>query len=88
MMTNDNGCKPEFTYPCPWVYKVIGRDRELLLSAVAEVLSGEIYSATPSRSSKGGAYHCLNVEMTLENEPARLGFYEKLRRHPAVKLVL
>ena len=87
-MTDENGCKPEIAYPCPWVYKVISRDRDLLLSAVAEALSGQTYSAMPSRSSKGGAYHCLNVEITVGNEPDRLGFYEKLRRHPAVIMVL
>ena len=83
-----NECKPEISYPCPWVYKVIGRDLGLLQSAVAEVLSGQTYSAVPSRSSKGGAYHCLNVEMTVENEPDRLAFYERLRRHPAVIMVM
>jgi uncharacterized protein len=85
-MTNE--CKPEISYPCPWVYKVIGRDLGLLQCVVAEVLSGQTYSAVPSRSSKGGAYHCLNVEMTVENEPDRLGFYEKLRRHPDVIMVM
>ena len=87
-MKNENKCKPEFAYPCLWVYKIIGRDIGLLRSAAAEVLSGQTYSAVPSRSSKGGAYHCLNVEMTVENEPDRLGFCEKLRRHPAVIMVL
>jgi putative lipoic acid-binding regulatory protein len=85
---NDNECKPVFSYPCPWVYKVIGRDPALLRGVVAETLSGRTYSAVPSRSSKGGAYHCLNVEMTVENEQDRLGFYEKLRRHPAVIMVM
>jgi putative lipoic acid-binding regulatory protein len=83
-----NECKPEIGYPCRWVYKVIGRDVDFLRSAVAEALSGQIYSAVPSRISKGGAYHCLNVEMTVESEPDRLGFYEKLRRHPAVIMVM
>ena len=85
---NENECKPEISYPCPWVYKVIGRDMNLLRSAAAEVLSGQTYSAVPSRSSKSGAYHCLNVEMTVGSEPDRLGFYEKLRRHPAVIMVM
>ena len=85
---NDNECKPEISYPCPWVYKVIGRDMNLLRSTVEEVLSGRTYSVVPSRSSKGGAYHCLNVEMTVENEQDRLGFYEKLRCHPAVIMVM
>ena len=85
---NENECKPEIAYPCRWVYKVIGRDLSLLHSAVEEILSGRNYSATPSRSSKGGAYHCLDVEMTVDSEPDRLGIYEKLRRHPAVIMVL
>jgi putative lipoic acid-binding regulatory protein len=85
---NEHECKPAFSYPCPWVYKVIGRDLGLLRKVVAEVLSGETYSVMPSRSSKGSAYHCLNVAMTVENEQDRLGFYEKLRRHPAVIMVM
>jgi putative lipoic acid-binding regulatory protein len=83
-----NECKPEIAYPCRWVYKVIGRDLSLLHSAVAEVLTGRSYAATPSRSSKGGAYHCLSVELTVESESVRVGFYEKLRRHPAAIMVL
>ena len=86
--TDENGCKPELTYPCPWVYKVIGRDMDLLRSAVAEVMPDRTYSGMPSRSSKGGAYHCLNVEMTVENEPDRIDCYERLRRHPAVIIVM
>lgn len=81
-------CKPEISYPCPWVYKVIGRDLAALQDVVAEILSGQAYSAAPSRSSKGGGYHCLNVSLTVGNEPDRLGFYERLRKHPAVIMVL
>ena len=85
---NKDECKPVIAYPCRWVYKVIGRDLSLLHTAVEEILSGRNYSATPSRSSKGGAYHCLGVEMTVESESVRVGFYEKLRRHPAAIMVL
>ncbi len=88
MKDGTRSCKPDLTYPCPWVYKVIGRDMERLRTAAAEILSGRAYSATPSRSSPGGAYHCLNVEMTVGNEPDRLGCYEKLRSHPDVIMVL
>jgi len=85
---NEDECKPEIAYPCRWVYKVIGRDLNLLHSAVAEVLSGRSYAVTPSRSSKRGAYHCLNVEITVKSESVRVGFYEKLRRHSAAIMVL
>jgi putative lipoic acid-binding regulatory protein len=81
-------CKPQITYPCPWVYKVIGRDPQEVVRAIAEVLAGRACSAVPSRSSAGGAYHCFNVETTVESEPDRLACYEKLRSHPAVIMVL
>jgi len=85
---DDNECKPQIDYPCFWVYKVIGRDVEGLRWAIAEVLKGSEHTVTPSRSSKGGAYHCLNVEMTVESESVRLGLYERLRLHPAVLMVM
>ena len=87
-MMDDNECKPQIDYPCEWVYKVIGRDLEGLRCAIAEVLKGSEHTVTPSRSSKAGVYHCLNVETTVESEPVRLGLYERLRRHPAVIMVL
>jgi putative lipoic acid-binding regulatory protein len=87
-MMDENECKPKIDYPCPWVYKMIGRDLDRLRSAAAEVLSGCAHTATPSRSSKKGAYHCLNVETTVESEARRLDLYERLRRHPAVIMVM
>jgi uncharacterized protein len=85
---SENECKPKISYPCPWVYKVIGRDQELIRGTIAEVLAGRIHTVTPSQSSRGGAYHCLNVALTVESEPVRLDLYERLRQHPAVIMVL
>jgi putative lipoic acid-binding regulatory protein len=85
---NENECKPLIDYPCPWIYKVIGRDPEGLRCAIAEVMKGSEHTITPSRSSKAGSYHCLNVELTVESEAVRLGIYERLRGHPAVIMVM
>lgn len=85
---NRDECKPRIAYPCRWVYKVIGRDRDLLGSAIAEVLTGRDYIASPSHSSKGGGYHCMNVETTVESESVRVGLYEELRRHAATIMVM
>ncbi len=85
---NENECKPLIHYPCLWIYKVIGRDLEELRCAIAEVMKGSEHTVTPSRSSKAGSYHCLNVEITVESESARLGLYERLRLHPAVTMVM
>ena len=84
----DNDCKPKIDYPGPWGYKVIGRDRELLCKAVAEVMAGCVHTVTPSRSSKGGTYCSLNVETTVESEADRLELYARLRCHPAILMVM
>ena len=85
---NEDECKPEIAYPCRWIYKVIGRDPEGLRGAIAEVMKGSRHTVTPSRSSKAGSYHCLNVELTVESEPVRLDIYERLRSHPSVIMVM
>jgi putative lipoic acid-binding regulatory protein len=85
---NDTDCKPKFDYPCPWVYKVIGRDLEGLNSAISEALGQTPHTVTPSHTSRSGAYHSLNVALTVESESVRTGLYERLRRHPAVLMVL
>jgi uncharacterized protein len=83
-----NGCKPKIDYPCCWTYKVIGRDLDDLKGAIAEVIGASEHTVALSRSSKGGAYHCLNVAITVESEAARLDLYQRLCKHPAVLMVM
>lgn len=88
MIINRWGRGPEIEYPCPWGYKVIGADVELLRSAIAEVIQERPHTVTPSNRSVTGKYHCLDVEIVVASEESRLEIYEGLRRHPAVKVVL
>lgn len=85
---SETGCKAQIFYPCSWCYKVIGRDLPSLQGAIAEVFAESEHTVTPSRSSEGGHYHCLNVQMTVDSEPVRLGLYERLRNHPAIIMVM
>jgi putative lipoic acid-binding regulatory protein len=84
----EKDCKPKIDYPCPWAYKVIGRDLESLTLAIAEVIGETPHTVTPSHTSRSGAYHCLNVAVTVDSEALRLGLYDRLRRHPAVLMVM
>jgi uncharacterized protein len=83
-----NGCKPKIDYPCRWVYKLIGRNLDDLNRAITEIIGASEHTVTLSRSSKGGAYHCLNVTIVVESEDARLNLYQRLCRHPAVLMVM
>ncbi len=88
MIIHCRGRGPKIEYPCPWGYKVIGVDVELLRSAIAEVIQERPHTVTPSSRSLTGKYHCLDVELVVTSEESRLEIYEGLRRHPAVKIVL
>jgi putative lipoic acid-binding regulatory protein len=78
----------KLVYPCEWLYKVIGSDKEQLHQAITHVIKDSSCSITPSNSSKTGKYHCLNLEITVQNEEERNLIYEALKEHPQVKLVL
>jgi putative lipoic acid-binding regulatory protein len=88
LFTNKGDQKPVMEYPCSWIYKIIGCDKEALKAAVAQVMQDQAYSAAISNSSAKGKYHCLNVHVLVPSEAVRLALYESLRSHPSIKLVL
>ncbi|MDH4321535.1 MAG: DUF493 domain-containing protein [Desulfobulbaceae bacterium] len=88
MILSGSPDKAEIEYPCSWNYKVIGIDAVAVKNAVAEVLGGQPYILTPSRSSSGGKYHSLNLETVVESEVRRNAIYAALKSHAAVKMVL
>jgi hypothetical protein len=85
---NNGDQKPVLDYPCRWVYKVIGGDKQQLQELLAQTLQDYPYSVSPSHTSATGKYCCLNVEMVVPSEAVRVAIYEALQSHPAVKIVL
>lgn len=88
MILDRDGCKPEIIYPCRWVYKVVGKDYELVRMAVLEVIPDRTCEICYSRSSSAGKYLSLSIEVEVESEEQRNSFYMALKEHPAVKIVL
>ena len=80
--------KPVMEYPCRWIYKIIGSDSRTIRRAVEEIVKGYDYTITSSNTSQTGRYHSLNLEVLVDDEGERTGIYDKLRNHPAVKMVL
>jgi putative lipoic acid-binding regulatory protein len=81
-------CKAQIEYPCQWLYKIIGSDREKLHQALLEIVSDNSRDISPSNSSHSGKYHCLNLEVTVQSEEERNSIYMALKAHPQVKMVL
>jgi len=80
--------KPDIEYPCTWLFKIFGRDREAMQRAVARMISGRRHALTPSRSSRNNRYHCMNLELLVQSDEDRLGAYEALNAQDDILLVL
>ncbi|MBU1419172.1 MAG: DUF493 domain-containing protein [Proteobacteria bacterium] len=80
--------KPDISYPCSWLYKVIGTDEDALRQVIQTVCGANNPQVSTSHTSSGGKYCSLNVELQVENEEIRLGYYHNLTNHAVVKVVL
>jgi uncharacterized protein len=80
--------KVAVSYPCQWLYKIIGTEKDALVMAVSEIFAGADHSFTFSRSSRTGKYVSFNLEVTVHSVEARNFFFAALREHSAVKMVL
>ncbi|MFA5233543.1 MAG: DUF493 domain-containing protein [Sulfurimonas sp.] len=80
--------KLELVYPCSWSYKLIASEVEALKQAIRDVISEREHKLTHSKSSNGGKYISMNLNMLVHNEDDRNFIYEALKAHQHVKMVL
>ncbi|MDP6038409.1 MAG: DUF493 domain-containing protein [Candidatus Latescibacteria bacterium] len=80
--------RPEIDYPCPWTFKVIGREEEQMRDAIAEIVGDHAYSLTFSNQSAQGNYCSLNLDMVVLDEPHRLNTFDALVHHNSIQIVL
>lgn len=80
--------RPEIVYPCIWSYKVIGEEADHLRQAIILACAPHPVKISVSRSSRGGRYHSLEATIEVGDEATRLSIFERLKNHPAVKILL
>ena len=88
MVKNQDGCKAHIKYPCQWLYKVIGMDRNKLHQALMDIVAEDSCNISFSNDSSSGKYLCLNLEVTVRSEEERNTIYLALKAHPQIKIVL
>ncbi len=88
VIINETTQKLELEYPCSWCYKVVARERAGIEIAAIEIFGERHYSLNPSNTSKNGKYISMNLELLVHNEDERTYFYETLKAHPHIKMVL
>jgi putative lipoic acid-binding regulatory protein len=87
-MQRSSGDKAKIEYPCKWLYKVIGTDRQKLEQALKKIFSLKQVNMEFSNISKKGNYLAFNLEITVKDEQQRDLFYGELKKHPDIKAVL
>jgi putative lipoic acid-binding regulatory protein len=88
MLLDSRKQKLALEYPCPWVYKIIGRKQEDLQVAIAEIVQARECLVSLANASSGGKYLCLDVELVVLSAEDREAQYLAFKGHPAVIMVL
>ena len=95
-MSEAKNPKPVVEYPCLWGYKIIGQEENSLRGAVKECLdtclqpnSGDReYELGLSRSSKGGKYVSLSLNLTVQDQDERDAIFAALTDRPEIVMVI
>lgn len=85
---DDADQKIVWTYPCEWTYKVIGYQETAIRQAISEVVTDKNFEVSFSNQSRTLKYVSLNLDLMLESETEREEIYMRLKKHPAIKMVL
>lgn len=80
--------RPNIDYPCPWTYRVIGRQAVLLQAAIATILGRRRYVVSEGNHSSGGRYHSLELAVIVEDQDERDWIFQRLKTHEDVAWVL
>jgi putative lipoic acid-binding regulatory protein len=88
MVPDSENKRPKIDYPVKWDYKIIGKDVDILLKAVEEVLPGLQYEVKFSNVSSNEKYYSLNVSVTVTSEALRDIIFQKFSDHPDIKIVI
>lgn len=74
-------------YPCKWIYKVIGSDKESVHNAIAGIIQDSEYHINDSNTSKTGKYLSFNVTVMVGDEAYRNKIYHAFKGHSDIKFV-
>ncbi len=87
MIDNRVNEEASIDYPCEWIYKVIGNDRESVHNAIAGVIQDREYHIDDSNTSKTGKYLSFNVTVLVGDEEYRNKIYQAFKGHDDIKFV-
>jgi putative lipoic acid-binding regulatory protein len=95
-MSNEKQDKVEIEYPCPWDYKIIGTSENDMRTAVQACLDEALTEASgdrefelgTSRTSNGGKYVSLRLNLMVLDEAERNSIFSSLANRPEIRIVI
>ena len=87
MIDNRDNEETSIDYPCEWIYKVIGSDKESVHNAIASIIQDSEYLINDSNTSKTGKYLSFNVAVMVGDEAYRNKIYQAFKVHDDIKFV-
>ncbi|MFH1460087.1 MAG: DUF493 domain-containing protein [Candidatus Omnitrophota bacterium] len=79
--------KTQIKYPCIWLYKVIGTNRNDIEKSIKNVIGDTKIKICFSNISNKGKYISFNLQVTVNNQKQRDDIYEKLKAESGIKIV-
>ncbi len=83
--------KPEINYPTNWGFKLIGRDKEALLSCIKEIMKevgDKEHLCSLGNTSKTGKFTTYNASCSVESEEERNKIFKYFETHDDVDMVI
>ena len=83
--------KPKIEYPTNWGFKLIGRDKDALLTCIKEIMKMEgekEHLCSLGNASRTGKFHSYNASCNVETEEERNRIFKYFEDHADVDMVI
>ncbi|MCD6653857.1 MAG: DUF493 domain-containing protein [Sulfurovum sp.] len=80
--------KPQIEYPTRWGFKLIGRDKKILLACIKEIMGEKEHLCSAGSASKTGKFHSYNASCEVESKEERDRIFKYFQDHKDVDMVI
>ena len=80
--------RPDISYPTSWGFKIIGKDKDKLLSCIKEAMGEKDHLCSLGNQSKTGKFTTYNASCTVDTEEERNRIFKYFSDHSDIDMVI
>jgi putative lipoic acid-binding regulatory protein len=88
ILNEETADRPNIEYPTQWGFKLIGRDKDALLTCIKEAMGDKEHECALGNASKTGKFHSYNASCSVDSEEERNKIFKYFEDHDDVEMVL